>query len=319
VSDAAPAAPAARPRERHPARGYALAAAAAAMWALNGSLGRFLLDDGVGADRLSQVRSVGSWLILLALLGLARPDLLRVRRDEIPALAFLGIAGLAFVHATYFLAIDRLQIGAALTIQYLAPLLLLLWLRFVHGRSLAPALWGAVALSIVGCFFVVRAYDTDALDAVGVAAAFGSTVAFAIYLVASERAGHSHIPVTTLVWAFGFASLFWTFVTPWWSFPLDEFGSTENVLLGLGVVVIGTLLPFTCMVAALRHIPSSRAAVVATLEPVLGAVFAWLIHDEALGAVQVAGGGAVLAAVAWVQSSRPNLQAEAAPALRPAR
>jgi drug/metabolite transporter (DMT)-like permease len=148
VSDAAPAAPAARPRERHPARGYALAAAAAAMWALNGSLGRFLLDDGVGADRLSQVRSVGSWLILLALLGLARPDLLRVRRDEIPALAFLGIAGLAFVHATYFLAIDRLQIGAALTIQYLAPLLLLLWLRFVHGRSLAPALWGAVALSI---------------------------------------------------------------------------------------------------------------------------------------------------------------------------
>jgi drug/metabolite transporter (DMT)-like permease len=73
------------------------------------------------------------------------------------------------------------------------------------------------------------------------------------------------------------------------------------------------------MVAALRHIPGSRAAVVATLEPVLGAVFAWVIHDEALGAIQIAGGVAVIVAVAWVQSTRPNLQAEAAPAFRPAR
>jgi drug/metabolite transporter (DMT)-like permease len=299
---------------RH-ARGYALAGAAAAMWALNGSLARFLLDDGVSAYRLSELRSLGSWLILLLALALFRPELIRIERREVPALAFLGIAGLALVHAAYFLAIDRLQIGAALTIQYLAPLLILVWLRVVHKRVLAPALWGAVALSIVGCFFVVRAYDTGALDALGVAAAFASTVTFAIYVVGSERAGHSHPPVTTLVWAFGFASLFWAAVAPWWTFPFDEFDSLGNALLGLGVIVVGTLLPFTCMVAALRHIPGSRAAIVATLEPVLGAVFAWLIHDETLAATQMAGGAVVLAAVAWVQSSRPDLQAESAPAL----
>ena len=46
-----PLAVAPQERERHPARGYALAAAAAAMWALNGSMARYLLDDGVGAVR----------------------------------------------------------------------------------------------------------------------------------------------------------------------------------------------------------------------------------------------------------------------------
>jgi DME family drug/metabolite transporter len=85
------------------------------------------------------------------------------------------------------------------------------------------------------------------------------------------------------------------------------------------VVVVGTLLPFTCMVAALRHIPAPRAAVVATLEPVLAAVFAWFLHDERLAGVQVAGGVAVLAAVVWVQSRRPDLEAELAPPLRAAR
>src|SRR5206468_12076683 len=118
---------------RSPARGYVLAAAAAAMWGLNGSIGRSLLDDGVSALRLSQLRSFGSWLILVAVLAAWRPELLRIDRRDIPSLAFLGIAGLAFVHATYFLAIDRLDIGVAVTIQYLAPLLLLLWLRLAHG------------------------------------------------------------------------------------------------------------------------------------------------------------------------------------------
>jgi drug/metabolite transporter (DMT)-like permease len=176
-----------------------------------------------------------------------------------------------------------------------------------------------VALSVVGCFFVVRAYDPGSLDALGVAAAFGAMVTFAIYMVGSERAGHSHEPVTTLFWAFGFATLLWTLVLPWWSFPFDRLGSAENALLAAGVVVVGTLLPFICMVSALRHVPAARAAVVATLEPVLAGVFAWILHEESLAAVQIAGGAAVLAAVAWVQARRPDLEAELSPPLRAAR
>ena len=169
-------------------------------------------------------------------------------------------------------------------------------------------------LSLVGCFFVVRAYDAGSLDGLGVAAALTSAVAFALYMVGSERAGHRLEPTTTLVWAFGFATLFWTLVQPWWGFPLERFDSLDSAALGLGVIFVGTLVPFVCMVAALRHIPAPRAAVVATLEPVLAAVFAWVIHDEALAAVQMAGGVVVLAAVIWVQTHRLNVDAEAVPA-----
>ena len=297
-------------------RGYVLAAAAAALWAVNASISRSLLDDGMDPLRLAQLRSVGALAVLVAALAVARRDLLRVERADVPALLFLGIAGLAAVHATYFIAIQRLQIGAALTIQYLAPLALLVWLRVFHGRRLAPALWGAVALSAVGCFFVVGAYHAGSLDGLGVAAAFGSTFAFAVYKVGSERAGRRHQPVTTLVWAFGFASLFWAAVEPWWGFPFHVVGSGRGALLATGVVTVGTLLPFVCMVAALRLIPASRAAVVATLEPALAAGFAWLFHGEGLAAPQIAGGVAVLASVVWVQSNRPDLAAESAPAPR---
>jgi drug/metabolite transporter (DMT)-like permease len=64
------------------------------------------------------------------------------------------------------------------------------------------------------------------------------------------------------------------------------------------------------MVTALRHIPAARAAIVGTLEPVLSALFAFVIHDEGLAAVQILGGVVVLAAVVWVQSQRPDIAAE---------
>lgn len=302
--------------DRHPARGYALAAAGAALFSLNGTMARYLLDDGVDAARLSQLRSAGAWLLLLLILGLTRRDLMRVERTELPRLALLGVLGLAAVHATFFLAVDRLEIGPAVTIQYLAPLLLLVWLRVFHDRKIAPSLWGAVALSLIGCFFVVRAYDVNSLDALGVVAAFGAMLTFAIYVVGSERAGERHEAVTTLFWAFGFATLFWALVTPWWSFPWDGLASTRNALLAVALVIVGTLIPFVCMVAALRHIPAPRVAVIATLEPVLAAVFAWIVHDEALAVIQIAGGIVVLTAVAWVQSRRPDLEAESAPRRR---
>ena len=302
--------------ERRPSRGYLLAATGAALFSLNGIWARQLLDDGVDAARLSQLRSAGAWLILLAVLAATRRDLLRVDKRMLPGLALLGVVGLAGVHAAFFLAIDRLEIGPALTIQYLAPLLLLVWLRTVHGRRIAPSLWGAVALSLAGCFLVVKAYDAGDLDTVGVVAAFASMVTFAIYMVGSERAGHRLEPVTTLFWVFGFATVFWALAIPWWSFPWEGLGSARNLLFAAALIVAGTLVPFICIVASLRHIPAPRAAVVATLEPALAAVFAWIFLGEALATAQIAGGAVVLTAVAWVQSRRPDLEAEGAPPSR---
>jgi drug/metabolite transporter (DMT)-like permease len=299
---------------RSPRLGYVLAATAAALWALNGSLARFLLDDGVPAARLAEMRAMATCLALIAALAVARPAALRVSRRDLGRFAVLGIGGLAFNNALYFVGIDRLEIGVALTLQYLAPLWVLLWLRVAYGRQLPRGVWAAAGLSLAGCVLVVRAYDPARLSGAGVAAAIGSGLALATYLFCSERAGRRHAPATTLVFGFAFASLFWAVVAPVWSFPFADFASTGHLALGAYVAVLGTLVPFICIVGALRHIPASRAAVVATLEPVLAAAFAWPIHGESLAAVQVAGGLLVIAAVAWVQLQAPAGEAELAPA-----
>ncbi len=301
-------------RTRNPKLGYALAATAATLWALNGSLGEFLLQDHMPPARLAELRAVSTFLILAAALAIARPRLLRVRRSDFGRLSLLGVVGLAGVSAFYFAAIARLDIGVALTIQYLGPLLLLVWLKLVHRRALPGGLWGAAGLAAVGCFFVVGAYRPGGLDGVGIAEAFGAAVTFAIYLYAAEQAGHRYAPATTLVWGFGLATVFWLITQPLWSFPLHSLGSTRDLLFAIYVVFGGTLVPFGCMIAAVRHVPAARAAVIATLEPVLGALLAWPIHDQVLSPAQIAGGLVVVGAIVWVQSQRPQLEAELAPA-----
>ena len=120
--------------ERSPKLGYALTAVAAALFAISGSLARFLLDDGVSAWHLTELRSVLAFVLLVGWLLLTNRGLLRIEREDLPRLVFLGVCGLAAVQSTYFAAIARLDIGVALTIQYLAPGLILVYLRVVHGR-----------------------------------------------------------------------------------------------------------------------------------------------------------------------------------------
>src|SRR4051794_41783781 len=81
------------PRAPSPRLGYALAATAAALWGLNGSLARFLLDDGLPSARLAELRSVFTALVLLGVLAAVRPGAMRVRRADPPRVALLGVGG----------------------------------------------------------------------------------------------------------------------------------------------------------------------------------------------------------------------------------
>ena len=130
---------------RRPRLGYLLAAVAALMFAVNGSIAKVLLDDGVSAVHLSQLRATLSFALLAGALVLVDRSRLRIARADVARMAWLGIAGLALVQHTYFLAIDRLPISVALVIQFTGPLLVLLWLRAAYGRRLKPSLYGAVA------------------------------------------------------------------------------------------------------------------------------------------------------------------------------
>ena len=303
-------------RERRPLLGYAMVLAATCMWGINGTVSKAILSSGLSSLRLTEVRSTGAALALGTALLVARPRLLRIRRGELLFLAVFGILGLALVQWLYFFAIHRLQIGIALIIQYLAPVLIALWARFVAKEPVRRRIWVALVLALGGLSLVVDLWHGFSLDTLGTAAALGAAIAFALYILLAEHAVGQRDPVSLLCLGFAVAAVFWAVIQPWWSFPaglVDDRVRLDGVLLAtttpiwllmLTMIVVGTILPFLLLVGALRHVSATRVGVTAMFEPVAGALVAYAWLGESLSAAQLTGGAVVLGGILLAQTSR---------------
>jgi drug/metabolite transporter (DMT)-like permease len=303
-------------RDRRPLRGYAMVTAAALLFAANGVVSKVILANGVSSARLAQVRSTGALVVLAVAILLVRPRLLRIGGRELAFLAVFGIAGLAAVQLFYFLAIHRIAIGIALLLQYLAPLLVALWARYVMHEPVRRRIWVALACALCGLSLMVEVWNGLALDAAGVFFSLAAAVAFATYILLAERAVARRDPFSVSLYGFLFAALFWAIVQPWWRFPTGVPGRETSLLghleavhapvwaLMTWMILLGTIVPFGLVVAALRDIPATRAGIVAMLEPVAGTVIAYAWLGETLSTVQILGGLVVLAGILLAQTAR---------------
>ena len=294
-----------------------MASVAAVLWGLNGGVSKTILASGLSSERLAQVRSLGAALGLVAILLLIAPGRLRLTRRELPYVVTFGVAGLAFVQFFYFLAIHRLAIGIALLIEYLAPLLVALWARFVQHERVRRRIWVALALALCGLGLIVNVVGGGAsLSTTGIAFALGGAFAYATYVLLAEHVVGDRDPVSLLAWGFLFASVFWAIVSPWWSFPGHALTRSTSLggnldaqhlpvwLLAAWMIVLGTIAPFFLLVSALRHLSATTVGIVAMLEPVVGALVGWAWLSESLDGVQLAGAAVVLAAIGIAQTAR---------------
>jgi drug/metabolite transporter (DMT)-like permease len=256
--------------------------------------------------------------VAVALIALApflawrRPGLLRPPPGTWPALAGFG-ACVAAVNLTYYLALDHLPVGVAVSLQYTGPAILMAATTLLARRTGAPEggpagnqgrlAWAAAGLSLAGAVLVSRALEgLGGLDLPGLAAGLASAVLFAAYLLSAELAGRRGAePATTLLWGFLVAVAIWSLAMPWWSWPLASLADPGVAGAVLGVGLLGTLLPFALAVGAVRVISAATAGIAATAEPVFAAAFAWLLLGQRLNPAQLAGAGLVVAGVVLAQ------------------
>jgi drug/metabolite transporter (DMT)-like permease len=302
-------------RMPRPPLGYALTVSAAGLFALNGTVSTLALQAGIPAPWLTALRCGGAAVVLLAVLGVVAPARLRVSWREVPFLAAFGVVGIALTQCLYYVAIGRLPVGIALVFEMTAPVFIALWVWLVRGERVRARLWGALGLSLSGLTLVAEVWTGGGgLDAVGVAAALAAALCLATYYLMGERGTATRDPVALTSWSFVAAGLFWAVAAPFW--PFDPAVLRTSVPVSLGslelplwtlvgwIVVLGAVLPFWLSLTALRHLPPTTAGLVATVEPVLASVVAWLWVEQVLSGGQVLGGIVVLVGIGLAQTAR---------------
>jgi drug/metabolite transporter (DMT)-like permease len=282
---------------------------AAFCWGLSAIIAKVAFDEGLTPEQMAQARVAVAGVPLFAYLALARRDLLTVPfrepRRALPVLVLFGVA-MVVVNWSYYVAIDRLDVGVAISLQYTAPVLILVLAAVVSRHSPGGVAWLAGLLTLAGAVLVSGAYAGLArLDGIGLAAGIGSALSFAAYLLSAEAAGRRGLhPATVLVIGFAVATLVWATLQPWWLWPYARLTDAGIVIPVVAVGLVGTLLPFLLAVSAVRVVSASVAGIAATFEPVFAAALAWLVLDQRLSLAQLIGGACVIAGVVIAQLAR---------------
>jgi drug/metabolite transporter (DMT)-like permease len=306
------------PRVARPPLGYALTLAAAAFFAVNGTVSTLVLEAGIagmGPTRLTALRCTGAALVLVLVLAVISPGRLRITWREVPFLAVFGVVGVALTQFLYYVAIGRMPVGIALVFEMTAPVFIALYVWLVRHEKVRSRLWAALLLSLSGLVLVAEVWQGGgSLDAVGVVAALLAALCLASYYLLGERGSVTRDPVTLTCWSFVAAAVFWSVVAPWWEFDAGLLAkgvpiSVGSVELPLGVlvgwiVVLGAIVPFWLSIAALSHLAPTTAGLVATVEPVFASIVAWLWLEQVLSGWQVAGGLVVLTGIVLAQTAR---------------
>jgi drug/metabolite transporter (DMT)-like permease len=297
-------------------RGLGAAAGAALLFGVNGTVSKITLDTGLASTRLVQLRSTGAALCLLAAVLLLRPASLRARREDALFLVVAGVIGIGLVQWLYFVAIARLPVGIALLLEYLAPVFVALWIRFVRRHPVRPRIWGALALCLVGLATVARVWDGLTVDGIGVLAGLGAAVSLAAYYLTGEHGLAQRDALSLAAWTFGSAAVFWSALRPPWAFDWSElvtsvplpgpFDGGEVPLWSLvaWIIVLGTVVPYGLVLVALADLGSARTGLLGMAEPVTSGLVAWVVLSESLRAIQLVGAVLVIAGILAAETAR---------------
>jgi drug/metabolite transporter (DMT)-like permease len=306
-------------------KGYLIAFIATILWSSTAVFIRYLTET---FQLPPLVLAFWRDLIVAFTLGMAiwitRRSLLKLPRIQWPFLLLFGLV-LALFNSTWTVSVafNGAAVSTVLAYSSAGFTALLAW-RFL-GERLDWTKIIAVSMSLAGCVLVSGAYDPTAwhLNPIGISVGLISGLAFAVYSLMGRSASHRGLhPLTTLLYTFAFGSAFlllFNFLPPGTGrTPLTSLlwlGTHWDAWIVLIVLAVGpTIGGYGLYTISLVYLPASVANLIATLEPALTAVLAYIFLAERLTLPQIIGSVLILSGVLFLRWFESRLEPVPAPA-----
>jgi inner membrane transporter RhtA len=231
------------------------------------------LFDSLGPGGTVFVRIAFAALVLLVVV---RPKLGGHDGNAYLVAGLFGLA-LALMNFSIYLAIDRIPLGVAVTLEFVGPL----GVAVAGSRRMLDVLWVALAAAGILLLAPLGAFGGMDLDPVGVAFALLAGCLWASYILLSARTGSAFPGGTGLVIALCVGTIVLA--------PVGIAGAGSALLdpklliAGFGVAMLSSAVPFSLEMEALRKIPTRIFGVLMSLEPAVAALAGLVVLGERLG------------------------------------
>ncbi|MFP5348167.1 MAG: EamA family transporter [Actinomycetes bacterium] len=304
----------------HLATGLWLALVSAAAFGSSGSLGKSLLDTGWSPGAAVTLRIAGAALALLVPAFFALRGRWHLLLRNARLVSVYGVVAVAGAQLCYFNAVTSISVGVALLLEYLAVVLVVLWLWVRYGNTPRPLTVLGIVLSVAGLLLVLDVIGGMRVDVVGVLWALGAAVGLAFYFVLSAREDTGLPPLVMATAGMAVAAVVLGVAGFVGVLPL-AFSNADVHLAGqalpwwvsmAALSLVTAALAYGSGIAATRRLGSKLAGFVGLTEVLFSVLFAWLLIGQLPLAVQLAGGVLIVAGVIAVRADELRKPAEPA-------
>jgi drug/metabolite transporter (DMT)-like permease len=290
-------------------RGMFIALASAATFGSSGAAAKSLILTGWSAGGAVLVRLAGAAVILSLAAIVVHRGSWPLRPGAVRTLVIYGTVAMAGTQLAYFNAVARLDVGVALLLEFLAPVLLLAW-SSVRTRALpARATLAGAALSLIGLALVLDVGGATALDPVGVAWGLVAAACLSGFFVLSER-GTDDLPVLVMAAGGTAVGALLLLVTGAVGLVPLSFATLDTELAGrsvpwfvpvLWLVLVATVVAYLTGIAAIARLGTRVASFVGLTEVLFAVLIAWLLLAELPRTGQLVGGACIVVGILIVE------------------
>jgi drug/metabolite transporter (DMT)-like permease len=260
---------------------------------------------------LTQARTTFAVAVLLVFL-LARYGIhfFRISRRDLLLSLLVGTLGLAGSNFFYYFAIEKSTVAIAITLQYTAPIWVLLTMVLAGRERATGSRFAAVFLAVFGCALTIDLFHSGlTAGRIGILAALLASFSYAFYNIAGQALVTRNHQFKVMAYALLGAAVLWAVLNPPWRLAAQNYSATQWGFLFL-FACLSMLLPYFFYFTGLKYLDPTRAVLASCLEPVFAILFAAAFVQEGLRWSQVLGIAAVLGSVVIVQraKTRPRIK-----------
>lgn len=257
--------------------------AAGTFWGTMGFFARSLYAAGFGPLEVAQTRITTGLVFVGLYILLFNRNLFKVKLKDIWCFLGTGIVSLLLFSTCYFSALNYTSLAVAAILLYTAPffvmlLSLLLFKEKMNGKKVL-----ALLLAFAGCVLVSGVGGDTAFSWKGILLGLGSGFFYALYSIFGRYAINRGYGAWTMTfYTFLFCSIGCAFLSDWQVIGGVMAASSANVFWVLGLGFVTAFLPYVLYSTGLEHMESSKASILASVEPVVSALFGVFVFHETL-------------------------------------
>lgn len=268
------------------------------LWGMISVFLKPLSAAGLTSPQILMLRGIVSALMLLIFLFIKDKSLLKISLKDIWMFIGTGVISLTFFSLCYFFTILQSGASIAVVLLYTSPIFVLLFSNLLFKEKITGKKIIALILTFGGCVLVSGMIGgINALSPKGFVIGIGAGLGYALYSIFSRYALVKYDFLTVIFYTFIFSGVSTLpFVHPE-VIPSFFVADPKLILLLVGICFICTVLPYIFYTYGLVGLETGKAAILVTVEPLVGTLIGFFLWKEQISILQWIGIILIFAAV----------------------